>query len=238
MGIFDYIKFEDQVSIPKPENFNLDLKDLEFQTKSFDPSMSLYIVKNDGSLYQEGFFNDKKEVQVNFHGKVIFYAYHQTDLADYILDYEAKFTDGLLKEIKLINYEVVEHESLKLKREKLLKEINKENNRITRKLCFLLSKIFIIYPLGFFGIKVVTLSPGSFRGKNYLLTFHKPEIIFGYKKDSFKRKIYGISFNKITTELCVVKASVSKEFSFKILGFGIVLSIFEKINFEITKGEN
>lgn len=230
--MFDYVKVEEGIKLEPPEDFKFDLKDVEFQTKSFDSTMSTYIIKSDGSLYEEDtFLNEKKSKKIDFHGKFVFYAYHQTDTVDYILDYSAKFTDGSLVNIELVNYESIEHESLKLKREKLIEDIKKENNKFSRKFYLYLSKL-IVCPFRIFGIKFTTFSPGVLRSPDCVLSFHKPEIIVGYKKDSFKRKVYGFSLDKITTQICFTNGTVSKEFSFKILGFGFVFSKIKPFAFD------
>lgn len=232
MGMFDYVKLEDQVALPIPEDFKLDIKELEFQTKSLDKIMSLYTIGNDKHLYSEDSFSEEPRRElIDFHGTIIFYAYHQTDLLDYILDYKAKFTDGLLDKIDLVNYEVIEHESSKLKREKMMEDIKKENNKFSRKIFFCLSNL-VVYPFRILGIKFTTFSPGILRSPDYVLSFHKPEIILGYKKDSFKRKVYGFSLDKVTTQICFSSGTVSKEFSFKILGFGFVFSKIKPFAFD------
>lgn len=233
MGMFDWVKVEDEINLPLPENFTLDIKDLEFQTKSLDKLMNLYIIGNDKHLYMESSSEEDPNLRrhrMDFHGTITFYAYHQTDLTDYILDYKAKFTDGLLDKIDLVNYEMIDHESSKLKREKFLESVKKENNKLKNKIPLVLGKFLIVYPLKIFGIKVENNSPGCFRSERHMLSFHIPEIIVGCGKDSLKRSTYGISLGKVTTEICFRKSVIGKEFSFLILGIGFIVSKFKKFD--------
>ena len=234
--MFDYIKFEDTSLLPKPEGFDLDMEKVSFQTKSLDNCLYLFEVSKDKYLYREDgpFREDPKEpsrkCRIDFHGVINFGAYEVTDLLDHSIEYEAKFTDGILQDIKLLSYKTYTHESKKLQREKLKEEYQKENNKITRKFINFLQKIFIIYPLRLVGFNFESNAIGVFRSQNqdYALCLYCPKIIFGYAKQ-LRGVSYGFSLDKITTEICLYKYLVSKEFSFKILGFGFSLSKFEEL---------
>lgn len=234
MGMFDSIRFEDTTILPKPEGFDLDLEKLDFQTKSLDNCLYLFEISKDKYLYREdGPFREDSEkpgrrCRVDFHGIINFGAYHQTDLLDYSIGYEAKFTDGVLQDIQLIEYKVIPHESLKAKRERLMDSIKKDNNRIVNKMIKLLQNTLVIYPLRLLGFKFHSNIFGVFRSNKYMVCFHAPKIIFGYKKQ-IRGFSCGISIDKTTTEILYTKNLSNKDFSFKILGFGFTVTRFEEI---------
>jgi len=64
-----------------------------FQTKDFDCFMDRYTITADGYLLRNG-------ESVPFHGMINFYTYTRDDMW---FEYEAKFTDGRLVEIKALN---------------------------------------------------------------------------------------------------------------------------------------
>jgi hypothetical protein len=87
MGMFDNITCEHALlGEPKPKT-NL------FQTKDFDCLMDHYTITEDGQLLKDG-------AEVQFHGSVSFYTYTDDDMW---FEYEAKFTDGCLVEIRPIS---------------------------------------------------------------------------------------------------------------------------------------
>lgn len=222
MGMFDYIKIDQSIKLPVSKelrSLKIDPHILELQTKSLENTLSTFIIKNNKRIYKD----NKK---INYHGTINFGACHITDTVTYSLDYEAKFTDGLLKSIKLIGHKIYKHESRKKQHEKLLERSKKDNNNFFRKFLLIAEKVFVLHPLNFFGMNLSqSFWPGNLRSKDYLITFHCPKIILGYKKDN-KDNTYGISISNITTELCYHKSIYVKEFSCKLLGFGFVFSKF------------
>ncbi len=227
MGMFDYIKIEDQIDLPKPENFEFD--DLEFQTKSLDCTMNTYIIANDRFLYKENTFQENsKRTKVEFHGTIDFGSYEQTDLVDHILDYRAKFTDGTLTEIKLIKYETQFHESIKQKLENIKAKQKKYNNR----LCLRLQRL-LVYPLNILGLNLSSNSLGEFRNKNCYIGFYCPKIVFNCgKTKGLEEAIYGFRIDALTTDISFYNSKTLKEISFRILGFGIVFKFLKEFNFE------
>jgi len=228
MGMFDSIRFEDISMLPKPDGFGLDMGKLDFQTKSLDNALYLYKISEDKYLYREdGPFREdsepKRKSRMDFHGIINFGAYEVTDLIDYSLDYEAKFTDGVLQDVKLLSYKTYDHESKKKQREEFKKEYERKNNKPSVRLIKFINSIFAI-PFSLIGF--TSNIPGVFRSKNKLLTFHFPKIILGKKKE-FRATSYGLSIDKTTTEIRFSKTLASKEFSLKFLGIG-----FEFIKFE------
>jgi len=84
MGMYDDITCEHVLPFePKPRSNS-------FQTKDFDRLMDHYTITKDGRLL-------KREVEVPFHGMLNFYTYTHDNMW---FEYEAKFTDGRLIEIR------------------------------------------------------------------------------------------------------------------------------------------
>lgn len=223
MGMFDYIKIDSSIKLPVSKEFRslkIDPHTLELQTKSIENTLSTFIIKKNKRIYKD----NKK---INYHGIIDFGTCYVTDTVTYCLDYEAKFSDGLLKNIKLSAHKTYEHESRQKQHEKILEKSKKNNDKFLRKFLLFIEKVFVLYPLNFLGLNFYQgFWPGSLRNKNYLITFHCPKLVFGYKKDH-KDNTYGISIDKITTELCFHKSVYAKEFSCKLLGFGFVVSKFD-----------
>jgi hypothetical protein len=87
MGMYDDITCEHVLPFePKPRGNS-------FQTKDFDRLMEHYTITKDGRLL-------KREVEVPFHGMLSFYTYTDDNMW---FEYEAKFTDGRLIEIRPIS---------------------------------------------------------------------------------------------------------------------------------------
>jgi hypothetical protein len=110
MGMFDYIKVDKSIHLPLPEEMKK--FDIEFQTKSLDNAMSAYLIADDRNLYEldapwdceKKSDEPVKKINLQYHGKIRFYAYEHTDTLDFCADFEAKFTDGTLDTINLIDY--------------------------------------------------------------------------------------------------------------------------------------
>jgi hypothetical protein len=214
MGMFDYIVCEKGVSLPIPDEMK-DF-DLEFQTKSLDKALAVYIIADDGHLYLSHYFEEDQPIEkkkVDYHGTIKFGDYHQTDLIDYCVDFEAKFTDGLLQDIKLLSFKKIEHESLVEKNKKWKDRLQKEKNKFSNKLFRFVKNI--ITKLGF---------------KNFNFQFCYPEIVVLYKPDD-REKQYGLFFDKISTGVCFARSKYSSRFDFRFLGFGFIFQKFEPLDF-------
>lgn len=225
--MFDNIKFDSSIRLPVSKEFRklkIDPHSLEFQTKSLENTLSLYEVRKNKRIYKD----NKK---INYHGIINFGACHITDTVTYNLDYEAKFTDGFFKSLKLIKHEVWNHESRKLQHEKLLKNVKKRNNKLSLRILRFLEKNLILYPLNILGLdlKQVGLGTLSSSSKNIIINFYCPKIVLGYKKEHKNNKSYGLSLDCISTELLYEKTQYSSSFSCKLLGFGF--SVFNHLNF-------
>ena len=96
MGLFDDV----ECRMPLPDG----CKHKHFQTKDFpDPYMDKYIITEEGRLVERPWIKGKRTeatVDLDFHGMLNFYHY-DTDTKE-VFRYQAKFTDGQLVEIKII----------------------------------------------------------------------------------------------------------------------------------------
>jgi hypothetical protein len=224
MGMFDYICLGDQVAMPVPEEM-VNFKNIQYQTKSLDNTLSCYFIENDGYLYvRENFYEeeDKKDLKEKkklfYHGIIRFYAYETTDLVDYCADFDAKFTDGVLQDIKLINFKKNEHASRKQTMDRLLELQRNKEKSFSRKIGKFFHK-FIFYPI----FKFVGLPLARFR-----LTY--PNFVLFYKP-CYKEQRYGLYLEEISTGVCLRKTKYSVVFSFKVLGFGFVFENFKPVDF-------
>jgi hypothetical protein len=217
MGMFDYIKIDESIHLPLPEEMKK--FDIEFQTKSLDNSMSAYLIADDRNLYEldapwdceKKSDEPVKKINLQHHGKIRFYAYEQTDTLDFCADFEAKFTDGVLDAINLIDYKKIEHESIKLKMQKFLEKDKKERNKISYRF-----KKFI---------KNKTLS--IFKIKSNQLRFTSPEVLLFFSKPREKENNYGLYFNKIDTGFKFTKTDFHMEVKMQVLGFGFIFQKFD-----------
>lgn len=210
MGMFDYIEIEDLDDLPKPNEIQ-SLKDFEFQTKSLDRLLNFYVIGKDKFLYLKLSDSNENLQKINYHGIIKFGAYHPNDFEDYIIDYEAKFTDGILQKVELINFKSIKHE-------KKYKEIKIKKKSLIENIIIALQNIFIVYPLDAFGIKLNSLYQGIIQNDNFYLIFHFPIVKF------FK---YGFIIRNLDFELGVFNNYISKDLAIKFLGIGFVIKILK-----------
>jgi len=173
--MFDYVKCE--YPLPKTkevEDWNIDLLDVQFQTKDLENSLTEYLIKENGELYYfkneykwvdddnsflKGYLDvvSTEELKADFHGKIAFYHYDESlkkDGKNYCisLEYEAKFNDNIISDVKLIESKVEDITEHKQKMEKLFKEIKLQrsfwynrflwNTKIVLKIRKLICKFF------------------------------------------------------------------------------------------------
>lgn len=231
MGMFDWIVLEEGLDFSIPEEISAIFDKIQYQTKSLDNTMSSYLIGQDKLLYLMGdssafrgvsnlkssnnpldsFLNLKR---INFHGVIEFYSYYQTDLIDYSVDYEAKFSDGVLEDIKLIRHEKTEHTSRKEKFERLKKQREIEENSFNKKAQRAIKKA--IDPIfNFFGLN----------NKNFQI--HHPRVLLGCKDNSslftyaeYYSKNYGLFIEDLSTGVQFNKTKFSDVLTCKFLGFG------------------
>ena len=99
MGLYDNVR----VDAPLPGSPSLSDDEAVFQTKDFeDPCLNNYRITKDGRLMLEPWNCQDKTppADQHYHGNLNFYTL--TDNNKYGLEYEARFTDGKLQEIKLV----------------------------------------------------------------------------------------------------------------------------------------
>lgn len=238
MGMFDYITFENKVDLPVPENFNMDLKTFEFQTKSLDNCLYLYTIGNDGFLYQENYIESVESTEktvvvgkplrkkVDFHGMINFGAYHITDLIDYSLEYEAKFTDGVLQSIKLLSFDKYTHQSRSESMKELLERVEKRKNSWSYKTAMLLQKLLIVYPLKLFRSDFSAKSIGIVSSDTCTIAFYKPRFS-KTKINTDYTKGYSL-FLEANNEFSYRKYDSGSSFTTKLLGFGISINRHSK----------
>lgn len=93
MGLFDDVI----CGVPLPDGF--DRVDGHFQTKTFpDPYLEKYTITPEGRLMHQPTFDDEA-TDTNYHGVVNFYG---SDKDGNWHEYNAKFTDGQLVKIELV----------------------------------------------------------------------------------------------------------------------------------------
>ena len=131
MGMFDSIKCNYPLPLPlEVVDILPDLYDLEFQTKDLENLLDDYYLNEDGlllwhkrkyewkdddSAFLKGYMDVVEEeiIPTDFHGVINFYCYetvHEDESSDkakdITIDYLAKFTNGKLENIEILDYEV------------------------------------------------------------------------------------------------------------------------------------
>lgn len=156
MGMFDNIECNYPLPLSKElielEDFNI--YEVEFQTKSFENLMELYIITEEGELFRKkidykwvdddnyflkGYMKATREelIKEDFHGIVEFYCYeHFTKEVDnktreisISVDYAAKFIDGKLVSIDLVNQSIEDTTEHYEKMQSLFKEMEIQRNK-------------------------------------------------------------------------------------------------------------
>lgn len=222
MGMFDRIILDKEVAVPMPEEMQK-FVNLEYQTKSLECTLSTYLIDADGYIYltnknydPEDLIEEKK--LVNYHGIINFGAYQTTDLIDYSVDFEAKFTDGVLQNIKLIKFQKFEHDSREKQQEAFKERLRIQEKKITTRISrFLTTSVFS--PI----FKSIGIPSAR-------LHFSCPNLVLFYKP-TYREKNYGLYFDEISTGVCLKKTKYSTVFSCKLLGFGFVYHNFNEIDF-------
>ena len=153
MGLFDYVRCKYQ--LPKPsfdlDSWKIDLNQLEYQTKDLENFMIEYTIRENGELW----YDDKKykwvdddnhflkgymevetseEKPANFHGVLLFYCYEDLGERDgkfynLQLDYEAKFVDNKIVELKLVEEKLEDVTEYKLKMKEFFKQEEIKRNK-------------------------------------------------------------------------------------------------------------
>lgn len=131
--MFDNINCEYPLPVSKEliELEDFDIYEAEFQTKDLENALELYTITEDGDLirrkvqyewvdddeaFLKGYMKavSSEDIKENFHGVIEFYCYEQLRKEDdgkiketsVTVDYEAKFIDGKLSSIELVNQSI------------------------------------------------------------------------------------------------------------------------------------
>lgn len=126
MGMFDYVNCK--YPLPKPsfdlESWGVKLDNIEYQTKDLENCLTRYTIRDNGELWYEdvayewvdddnaflkGYMDvvSSHDKPSNFHGVLTFYCYEDLGERDgkfysLELDYEAKFVDNKITDLKLV----------------------------------------------------------------------------------------------------------------------------------------
>lgn len=219
MGMFDWVKIDESIPLPIPPQFLEDLPNFEFQTKSLQKTLNTYFLKKEGLFLVDEF---GRLIDSNFHGVLDFGAYHSTDLIDYLFDFKAKYTDGLLVDLKLTRFEEHFHES---KKEKLKKLKDKQNQCLKCNVIYRVQKAFIY----FLGISSYVSSKGLgyLVYKDYSIIFYCPKIVIFSKDTNFLD--FGFYLSNIDTGFKLTNSFYEKSFTFRFFGFGIYFAFHKKL---------
>lgn len=133
MGMFDSIQCNYPLPLPlEVVDIMPDPYDKEFQTKDLENLLEQYILNEDGELlriqkeyewkdddsaFLKGYMEavSQEIVPTNFHGFINFYCYetiHEDESSDKAkdisIDYLAKFTNGKIENIEILDYEIID----------------------------------------------------------------------------------------------------------------------------------
>jgi hypothetical protein len=178
MGMFDSIRCDYPLPLPLEVVDKLpDIYEEEFQTKDFENLLNYYILTEDGELlfhkktyewrdddssFLKGYMEivDEKIIPHTFHGLVNLYFYgtvysDESRLSGYDIsvEYIAKFNNGLLDSLDLLNYEVEDVTKRLITLDKLFKENKRIRNLWYNKYIFnttpwnSFKKKILIYPI-------------------------------------------------------------------------------------------
>lgn len=216
MGMFDHIKIDKEVILPYLEKpYGLDIYELDFQTKCLENCLLTYTIKKNG-LY---LLKDNELIDEKFHGVLDFGACHTTDLVDYFFDFKAKYTDGILVDIKLCKFQEFFHES----REERLKTLTKKNKKQQKSLSFLTQSAFVSC-LNLFGFEFNSSWLGTIKNRNntFFILFYCPNLTL-LKREEF----YGLMLENIDFGFKFCFGSYENRFYFKFFGFGFCVKKYK-----------
>lgn len=148
--MFDSVKVEYKLERPKElDGFDIDIQDLEYQTKDLENCLLHYTIRENGELwlkdekfkwvdddnaFLKGYMEvvSSEEKPVNYHGILNFYSYEELGEKDgryysYAVDYEAKFSDNKLVDLKTLEVKVEDITEYKQKTDEFIK---KEKERV------------------------------------------------------------------------------------------------------------
>lgn len=183
--MFDYVKCKYPLESPEElKDWNIDTKNIEFQTKDFENLMETYIIQENGDLWKKheeykwvdddrsplkGYLDvvSSEYKHHPYHGVLEFYCYEklgQKDGKHYVLnsDYLAKFSDGKIVEIKSTKFDIEDVTEHKMKMDAFFEEDKKRRNKFYNKYIFY-SKPFI-----FIRRKIIRLAYNWYKMNGYI----------------------------------------------------------------------
>lgn len=232
MGMFDWIKIDKDLELPMPAQISqFNLHELEFQTKSLDSCLRTYLLRKDGLFVYE-----KEDLKnTNFHGVIDFGSYHSTDLADYVFDFKAKYTDGNLVDVQFCKFQEFFHESKNDKIKRIHEKIKKQNRKLYVRLIMSVQNS-LVFLLRYLGIKVESKFLGYIVAGSFSITFYFPRLTIPFLRN---RNIinYGFIIEDIDTGLNFSSCPYENCFVLKILGLGFSVQRSKtKFLEELSKG--
>ena len=152
MGLFDRVIVNYPLPLPLQVIDHIpDVYEKEFQTKDLSNFLEDYILEEDGKLIEvavkrewvddddsflKGYFKvvDEKNIPTNYHGILEFYAYERIHTGegkgiDVSIDYLAKFNDGILVDIDMLEFEVRDASEDIKRTNEFFKEIENKRNK-------------------------------------------------------------------------------------------------------------
>jgi hypothetical protein len=151
MGMFDNIVCQ----LPLPTtleaiDMGVDLNDCEIQTKSLENLLDLYTINEEGELilkevirewvddddaFLKGYLQEKSHSfkKIDYHGILNFYIYEEIPFNDryfnVFIEYNAKFTDGILKNIDVEDYKIEDRTEEVKEREEFFNNIHSDRKK-------------------------------------------------------------------------------------------------------------
>jgi len=214
MGMFDWIKIDEGINLPLPQELEgVSLDSLEFQTKSLDRTLSVYLISPEGLFLK----SEEGTSNLNFHGIIDFGAYQSFDTVDYSIHYKAKFTDGSLSNIELCGFEEHFHES----REKLADKLRRRQKRDFENSVFYYPQALLIRALNFFGLGFESRYLGFASNGSWNLIFYRPSILLFSKDKTFLE--LGFFLKNIDFGFSFTNSFYERSFCAKVFGFGLLI---------------
>lgn len=143
MGMFDTIQCK--YKLPLPENPNGYIPFTSYQTKDLDQALDVYELREDGTLWRQNLVGEWKLgdpkgksisdrlghfethhidwQQTTINHSINLFGYEQTDgLYDYVIEYDVKFTNGVVTDVQLIRFETRDNTERKRRDETFIRE--------------------------------------------------------------------------------------------------------------------
>ena len=131
-------------------DLGVDFNDCEIQTKSLENLLELYTINEEGELilkevirewvddddaFLKGYLKEKSHSykKIDYHGVLEFYIYEEVSVNDMyytvFIEYNAKFTDGILKNIEVTDYNIEDSTEHVRERQEFLNNIQLDRKK-------------------------------------------------------------------------------------------------------------